>query len=977
MNTKIKQPYIIHLIVWVIFSFFISFSAQAQSIEEWYSTAQQRIDTIRKGNFGIKILDKNGLPFSGDVSVKMIKHEFPFGIAFDLYGGEINNGNTYSTTATITAEADAEIYQSERWFSYIAYAIPVEKGRNFKLTLKFAEIYFNNKEARLFDVFVEGSKFLSDFDMFDVAGGKNIAIDSTITIAASDSVIHIELEASVDNAAIKGIEIQTVEGDWIRRINCGGGELTTTDGNYYESDEDYFDQTAPRVPTEEQWMKAAMQKYFNYGVSGNSFKWSGIQPQHTAPDYTAFDNAVEWTQSIGWELRAHTLLWGGYEYESDHELPRWVKDLPTPQAITDTCKMRVIREVTRYKGIIKEYDVMNEPLNATYLSSIVGDSINWNCFKWARSADPDAELFINEYNVEYSWGKAAEYRDLILKIKSEGGAVTGVGMQAHFWKGNRPNVTELVTQINTVAEAGLPIKLTEFDNDGGLSQEEQAADFIKVMTIAFSHPGINGMICWGLSDKNVWREKSGLFDENHRPKLAADTLLYYTHKLWSTNFDTTVVSDTAIMFDGYYGDYNIEVNFGDTVKVFSIPCIKANEDSIFVLNENDALVKRPEFVSAQLLNDTSLTIIFDKPVQPESIVSGDFKFFSDNLMRIQDIDIDPENSNAIKIILLGAVTPNDYLNVSYFPGSLSSTDGGKAVAFGPEPVRNLTTGLISAEVTNDGYNIEAQFNANILNFGENLASFTVTDSDLPVVVTNLENKDNDSSTVVLILETPLTSSSKPTIEYTRGTLTPSNGFPCQSSPVIAVSNIWPELVSAEVNSTGTQVIALFGALLQNITENQDAFTISVDDQNFVISNISETGADSTKIIFTVEGTIRKSQKVTLSYQPGTIKGMNGNSLQEIKDADVSNKSTLTDLESITMSNLSIYPNPAMDKIQIVGDAELRTVSIFNNQGLLIYKNIYSSKSVTIDVKDFPEGIYIVQIVDTDGNVSSDKIILNK
>lgn len=46
------------------------------------------------------------------------------------------------------------------------------------------------------------------------------------------------------------------------------------------------------IPTEKQWMKAAMFKYFNYGVSGNSFKWSGIQPQHTAPNYTAFNNAV-------------------------------------------------------------------------------------------------------------------------------------------------------------------------------------------------------------------------------------------------------------------------------------------------------------------------------------------------------------------------------------------------------------------------------------------------------------------------------------------------------------------------------------------------------------------------------------------------------------------------------------------------------------------------------------------------------------
>ena len=44
-------------------------------------------------------------------------------------------------------------------------------------------------------------------------------------------------------------------------------------------------------------------------------------------------------------------------------------------------------------------------------------------------------------------------------------------------------------------------------------------------------------------------------------------------------------------FDAYYGDYEIEVDFGDTVKVFKIPCLQANEDSIFTLNENDAIIE--------------------------------------------------------------------------------------------------------------------------------------------------------------------------------------------------------------------------------------------------------------------------------------------------------------------------------------------------------------------------------------------------
>ena len=82
-------------------------------------------------------------------------------------------------------------------------------------------------------------------------------------------------------------------------------------------------------------------------------------------------------------------------------------------------------------------------------------------------------------------------------------------------------------------------------------------------------------------------------------------------------------------------------------------------------------------------------------------------------MRIQNMQIDEEDSSIINITLQGIVTPDDYLCVSYFPGTLTSTDGAKALAFGPETVKNLTTGLINASVTNDGYNIEAVFNAKI------------------------------------------------------------------------------------------------------------------------------------------------------------------------------------------------------------------------------------------------------------------------
>ena len=343
-----KTKSLLLLIVFLSGSYIFSNQVNAQSYAAWYNSAQQRIDTLRKGNFGIKVVDKNGQPFTGDVSVRMKKHEFPFGIAFDFYEGSASMGNSYSTSSTIQAKADKEIYKTERWSANLAYAIPVEKGKEYKVTLKFTEIYHGAKNLRLFDVTVNGQLFLDNYDVFAAANGKNIAVDTATIATAEDGYIYIELNASKDNVAIKGIVIDEKDGANVVRINCGGPALTTADGNAYKTETGYFDPEANTVASKEQWMQSAMYRYFNYGVTGNSFKWSGIQPQHTAPNYSNFENAVRWTQKVGWDLRAHTLLWGGNDA---HSTPDWVRSLPTPKSITDTCKMRVQREDSRYKEI--------------------------------------------------------------------------------------------------------------------------------------------------------------------------------------------------------------------------------------------------------------------------------------------------------------------------------------------------------------------------------------------------------------------------------------------------------------------------------------------------------------------------------------------------------------------------------------------------------------------------------------------------
>ena len=109
MNTRMNFAVTIIRIVHLTLFMFVAFLLNAQSATEWYNSAQERIDTLRKGEFGIRVNDRDGQPFVGDISVRMTKHEYPFGIAFDLYEGEVNNGNVYTTTNSISAAEDAII----------------------------------------------------------------------------------------------------------------------------------------------------------------------------------------------------------------------------------------------------------------------------------------------------------------------------------------------------------------------------------------------------------------------------------------------------------------------------------------------------------------------------------------------------------------------------------------------------------------------------------------------------------------------------------------------------------------------------------------------------------------------------------------------------------------------------------------------------------------------------------------------------
>ena len=85
-----------------------------------------------------------------------------------------------------------------------------------------------------------------------------------------------------------------------------------------------------------------------------------------------------------------------------------------------------------------------------------------NAFRWAHEADPDAELYYNDYNLDTSKAKADAAAAIVKDLKSKGLRIDGVGIQLHGGL-TYPRPESLDYTITTLAATGVKVMITELD----------------------------------------------------------------------------------------------------------------------------------------------------------------------------------------------------------------------------------------------------------------------------------------------------------------------------------------------------------------------------------------------------------------------------------------------------------------------------------------------------------------------------------
>ncbi|CCA75982.1 probable endo-1,4-beta-xylanase [Serendipita indica DSM 11827] len=256
-------------------------------------------------------------------------------------------------------------------------------------------------------------------------------------------------------------------------------------------------------------------------------KWETIEATRGVFSSPDADNIVAIAQRNGLTMRGHTLVWHS-------QLPAWVANGNwTTTTLTDVIKSHITGVMTKYKGKIHTWDVVNEvvgddaKMRPSVFYNTLGESFIDLAFKTAKSVDPKPILAINDYNLEYS-DKANAMYDLVKRLKARHVPVEQIGAQAHLVVGSLP--TGIKETYKKFASLKVSVAITELDirmptPPTAATLAQQAKDYVTMVKACLEIPECLGITFWGLSDKYSWvpgvfsgEGAACLYDEDLQPK---------------------------------------------------------------------------------------------------------------------------------------------------------------------------------------------------------------------------------------------------------------------------------------------------------------------------------------------------------------------------------------------------------------------------------------------------------------------------
>jgi endo-1,4-beta-xylanase len=289
-----------------------------------------------------------------------------------------------------------------------------------------------------------------------------------------------------------------------------------------------------RMLAENEQYRATVVSDFTAITPENAMKWSVLAPAPDRYEWGTADRLVKFAVANGQAVYGHTLLWHS-------SIPSWVDESWSPAQLREVLRKHVTTVVSRYRGKVWAWDVVNEVLaeNGALRDTLwlrkLGPGYIAEVFRWAHQADPDARLFINDYGTEGRTAKSDGLWRLVSRLRAQGVPVQGVGFQAHLRSDQDP--ADIAGTLRRFAALGVAVAVTELDVRLKLpvtpeKLTEQALLYQHVLAVCLAVATCESFTVWGFTDASSWigQQYPGygaacLFDADMRPKQAHGALV--------------------------------------------------------------------------------------------------------------------------------------------------------------------------------------------------------------------------------------------------------------------------------------------------------------------------------------------------------------------------------------------------------------------------------------------------------------------
>ena len=268
-------------------------------------------------------------------------------------------------------------------------------------------------------------------------------------------------------------------------------------------------------------------EYWNKVTPENAGKWGEVEAVRDQMDWTLLDEAYHFAKGNDLPFHMHVMVWGNQQ-------PEWMETLPPAEQRAEIEEW--FAAVAQRYPDLDYVEVVNEPLNdppgkddeggGNYIAALGGAGASgWEwivqSYRLARQYFPRSKLLINDYDITNKPDNTRRYRGIVELLQKEN-LVDGIGVQAHSFATTSEWPMDVHrANLDSLAQTGLPIYVTEMDIDGP-TDAEQLASYRRVFPVFWEHPAVKGITLWGYRP-GMWRTKEGAYlireDGSERPAL--------------------------------------------------------------------------------------------------------------------------------------------------------------------------------------------------------------------------------------------------------------------------------------------------------------------------------------------------------------------------------------------------------------------------------------------------------------------------